>query len=711
MQRITSVAFLTAVVAGVLAGAIPASTASPTVRPVGSVQQVTDGISGTSDPREVVTGLDAVWFTAPDAQKVGRMVPGATAQEFSVAPLTSPHGLVEGSDGAMWFAASGGKIGRISNAGAVTSYSLSGMYATATPSALVAGPDDALWFVLELPSRLGRIDMNGQITYTTPSEPLGLISDLALGPDDALWMTSVTRNSILRVTLAGDVDEYPLPTEAAQPLAIIRGIDGAMWFTEWAAGKLGRIDENGFITEYPLGVSSRPRSLTTEPGGAMWVTDADNGRIGRVTPSGEYRWFVSGPEPSSPDAITYGPGITVWFADPAAHALGQVALGFPGPPTNVTATPADSALVVTWSAPENLGANRISSYLAVATPGGATCRTYTSTSCRIEGLSNGTAYSVVVVARNSRGTGAPSAASPLAKPRTVPGPPTKIKTVGRADGFTVLWRPPGSDGGAKISQYQIQTPDGITCGDPGRALSTTCTGARAGRTYLIRIYAVNSSGTSTPGLATATAGTRPGAPAALEVARSGDESYTVAWQPSAEAGSSPITGYQVRAYKYVVAGIDGDDLTLVDGNVCTTSGRSCTWTVDEAFTYDPEWEWPVYAILCVAARNASGFGQLACQDVPAPVLGATDPGAITVTRTGPTTARLDWTAPEWGRPFSAVKIAVRGAGSFGSMGRWLGGGETTASFSGLEDGRQYIATLVYENTYGRSRSSTLQWEQ
>ncbi len=94
----------------------------------------------------------------------------------------------------------------------------------------------------------------------------------------------------------------------------------------------------------------------------------------------------------SPDALL--------FAD---HAR------LPGTPDGVSAEPGDTRAVVSWGRATSNTAQ--TSYTVTASPGGATCRTRTRTSCTVKGLNNGVRYSFVVQAGNAAGRGPKSAAS------------------------------------------------------------------------------------------------------------------------------------------------------------------------------------------------------------------------------------------------------------------------------------------------------------
>jgi subtilisin family serine protease len=95
----------------------------------------------------------------------------------------------------------------------------------------------------------------------------------------------------------------------------------------------------------------------------------------------------------------------------------------PSAPRNASAAPANGALVVSWAAPLSDGNSPITMYKATAAPGGNTCTAATQLGCVIAGLTNGTLYTVTVVAINAVGdspASAPSGAVAPAAPTTTP---------------------------------------------------------------------------------------------------------------------------------------------------------------------------------------------------------------------------------------------------------------------------------------------------
>ncbi len=174
--------------------------------------------------------------------------------------------------------------------------------------------------------------------------------------------------------------------------------------------------------------------------------------------------------------------------------------GAPSAPTAVQGTAGAGQIAVTWGAPTNDGGSTITGYMATAQPGGATCSTAGTLGCTITGLTNGTTYSVSVVATNVAGAG-PAATVDGLTPLSVPGAPTEVTGASGDGQVTVAWNAPFDDGGRAITGYVATAqPGGATCTTTG-TLTCPITGLTNFTSYTITVQATNTVGTGPAGTA------------------------------------------------------------------------------------------------------------------------------------------------------------------------------------------------------------------
>ena len=159
---------------------------------------------------------------------------------------------------------------------------------------------------------------------------------------------------------------------------------------------------------------------------------------------------------------------------------------------------------VWWAPPTNDGGATITGYRISTFRDGALVRVTTAPAAArssvVGGLGNGVPYVFAVTAVNSAKTGAPSARSVAAVPRTVPGAP-RIGTASAARNAAVVrWVAPARNGGAAITGYAVRVFS------DGKLVKAVQTGAAArqltvgkltpGRAYTFRVVAKNVAGVS-----------------------------------------------------------------------------------------------------------------------------------------------------------------------------------------------------------------------
>ena len=332
-----------------------------------------------------------------------------------------------------------------------------------------------------------------------------------------------------------------------------------------------------------------------------------------------------------------------------AWATGTV----PDAPTAVTASGADGALLVSWTAPASTGGEPITQYTATAydsASGGtavSSCPASGALTCTIGSLTSGTTYHVEVTATNANGTGAASSPRVSAMAGSVPGIPRSVSAVRTRDGITVTWTAPSSDGGSAVTGYTAQaftsTSASATvvasCSTSG--LECAITGLDAATTTYVSVLATNAVGSGpASSRTTVAAGGVPGAPQGVKAPR-GNGFSRVTWSAPSSTGNSAITRYNVQAWTAPEGGSP-----IANCQPARTSSLTCDLgPLPNGTTYYVD----------VIATNAFGDGPASAPRVA--VLTATTPSTprdVTVTRAGGE-VHVRWASPasDGGRPITS----------------------------------------------------------
>lgn len=245
--------------------------------------------------------------------------------------FTYPGSIAWGPDGALWFTTSNAAIGRLTAAGAISTYSVAttGACGGGDFGVITRGPDGALWFTEQCAGLIGRMTTSGAFTsYPIPtpnSSPHGITE----GPDGALWFAEYGGNNIGRITTAGVITEFPITTPGTGPNMIATGPDGALWFTQDNTNQIGRMSTAGAITEYQvqdISYDNNLQGITAGPDGAMWFCDSWAGNIVRITMRGELTEYHISTYASQPAGITPGPDGALWFTETYAGKIGRITM-------------------------------------------------------------------------------------------------------------------------------------------------------------------------------------------------------------------------------------------------------------------------------------------------------------------------------------------------------------------------------------------------
>ncbi len=256
----------------------------------------------------------------------------------------------------------------------------------------------------------------------------------------------------------------------------------------------------------------------------------------------------------------------LWLSGGAVAAV-------PDAPTNVSAVAGNAQATVSFFAPDSNGGSAITSYTVTSAPGGVTASA-SGSSILVTGLTNGTAYTFTVTAKNSDGVGAASAASNQVTPVAAPGTPESVGATAGDGQASVSFSTPSSNGSPITSYTVTSLPDGITA--TGASSPVTVTGLADGRTYRFYVTATNAVGT---GLSSTLSnpvipGTTPGAPTGVS-AVAGAAQATVSFTAPDDGGLG-IGGYTVVSSPGGITASGSSSPVTVTG---LTPGTAYTFTV------------------------------------------------------------------------------------------------------------------------------------
>jgi hypothetical protein len=174
---------------------------------------------------------------------------------------------------------------------------------------------------------------------------------------------------------------------------------------------------------------------------------------------------------------------------------------FPNSPSSVSAALVSGQVVVSFSPP----APPVTSYTVISNPGGIRV-TGSSSPITVTGLTLGSTYTFTVIATNSGGSSAPSAASNSVTTAAAPDAPTNLCLIPTVGGATVYFTAP-ANGGSPITNYQYSTNDGSTWTSAGVTVSpVTVAGLATGSVYPVKLRAVNAVNPGAASVAVSAAG-------------------------------------------------------------------------------------------------------------------------------------------------------------------------------------------------------------
>ena len=357
----------------------------------------------------------------------------------------------------------------------------------------------------------------------------------------------------------------------------------------------------------------------------------------------------------------------------------------PGTVENLSATPGDGQVVLSWSAPSSDGGSAITGYEArldgstwEAVSGGADTR-----SQAVSGLTNGTEYTFEIRAVNSVGKGPASSTS--ATPATVPGLVGSLSAAAGDEQVVLSWAVPSSDGGSAITGYEYQYSPNGSGWTSVSGLTVTVSGLKNGTAYTFEVHAVNSVG---KGAESSTSATPVGAPEVVAnlSATPGDEQVTLSWD-------TPANTDQIDAWEYGIKEANGASYAwhAIPGS----SGSTTRYTVSglkNGTTYRFK----------IRAKNAIGVGPNSKRASATP-MGAPEVVANLSAEAGDEQVTLSWDTPANTDQIDAWEYGIKEAN--GASYAWHAipgsrGSTTRYTVSGLKNGTTYRFKIRAKNAIG-----------
>jgi hypothetical protein len=364
---------------------------------------------------------------------------------------------------------------------------------------------------------------------------------------------------------------------------------------------------------------------------------------------------------------------------PSAPSLASspvVPAGLATRPTAVEAVRGDGRATVTWIESDNNGA-AVEYYVVRSIPGDLTCLT-TGTTCVVDGLNNGIAYTFVVTAKNAVGFSRDSLPSAPITPAGLPTAPFGVVAQRANESAEVSWVRSFSNG-ALVTEYQVTAyPGGKVCTN----YVPTCivNGLTNGQQYMFIVTALNDVGVSSfsapsPPVTPATYA----APTTSVSAVRGDGSATVTWTAVSESlnGGSLITGYMVRS--------------APEGITCTTTSTTC---VVSGLTNGVAYRFSVMTLNDVGPSSPSDQ-----TDAVTPAGIPFAPGTVWAT-VGNGELTVAWDAAN-GNGLAVTKYTVTSSPGNKSCSSQT----TTCVITGLTNKTQYTFSVIAENALGSSAPS------
>jgi uncharacterized protein YidB (DUF937 family) len=298
---------------------------------------------------------------------------------------------------------------------------------------------------------------------------------------------------------------------------------------------------------------------------------------------------------------------------------------------------------------------------------------------------------------------------PHAQAVSVSDPPTGLSAIPISPtSISLFWSKPQNNGGSPITGYKIEyktpTLDYTTLSTLGNFTNYNSTGMVTSKTYIFRVSAINSVGTSDPSneaVATPASNSKPlqnvppNPPIGLVATSSLITQIDLSWNPPSSNAGPPVTGYKIQ---FSVDSGSYSDLIANSGSTLTSYSHT---GVSSSHTYS----YKVFAINSVGTSNSSNtISAVPTQVNSAPL----PPTSLSTTATSTTSISLSWNSPasNGGSIISGYKIEAKiGSGAYTILVANTASSSTHYLNSGLIEGTTYTYRVSAINSIGTSSPS------
>lgn len=435
-------------------------------------------------------------------------------------------------------------------------------------TALAIGTDGAAWVAtpaLDAVQRLVRL--NGAWTVTDSVTVENRVSAIAVAPDGSAWVAHAADNTVRQIVKKSGVwTAQPAVAVAASPTALVAAKDGAIWVASTGINVVQRIASvNGFsFVTATLPVGAGPAALALAKDGAIWVASTSAGTVQRIS-SVSMGWTVGTPiaVAAGPSSIAATGDGALWVASAATSSLqrvvrswsgwrAQAAVQTAGVPADITAHPDGSIWVAAGDAIQRFVPTR-TGYMpqSTVTVGGtiSAIRSAPDGTLLVTDAHGGIVTGISAVPHEVRTLAvAPTGSGAVSVTWTAP-------LTGAATNYTVTMTTTTATGTLSHTIITSNTSvdfSGLSPEDD-HAFSVAAKNARgSGPTTTVSFAAVEDLATQPLDLSA--------------VLGPGDGEVTLAWQPPADDGGSPVLSYTATVYQ------------LDRERTVTTTSTSCTFT-------------------------------------------------------------------------------------------------------------------------------------